>query len=300
MSSNYIFRFPEGTPDLTFDDLAAWLGGRSGRAIGTTVVIAHMPATETQFESIDIELYGLVIARLMNKPGRVEFPSADDPHLATTEWISKVVRDNCVGSSVGRIRRSRKDPLGPPVARGRAGLLVIYPPGDRSKQVFGQMYPVSRARIAKARKADARRQVEWAAQREQYAAESSRLEALKTTQHPVLGPVHAVADIGKPDEWNWRAVDGQYFDTLGWINDTRITPDSNWFDVSPENTDPEAEPFAAFTEDGTWLSNHATVAEALLAITDASPKTDLLAPAERAIAALQESVAELTGQETGQ
>ena len=164
-NSNFIIRIPAGTPDLTFDDLDAWLGPASARAIGTTVVIYRNP------DAITIELYGVIIAELSERPRRVRFPSADDAHLTTTEWLGKIIRDNAIGSSVSRVRRHKADGPGPAVSRGEAGLLIID--GDRGRTVFGQTYPVSKTRIAAQRQAAAERQTQWAVIQEGTAAVSA-------------------------------------------------------------------------------------------------------------------------------
>lgn len=147
----FIFRFPADTPRLDFETLAGLLrdrwypmaDGEHYATIGTTVRIRWHGGTERSAHAalppaIWIELYGLRIAKVM--PGSVYFPGPDDPHVTTTEWIAKIVRDNRLGSGAFRVRRHKGDGEGPPVARGHAGLLTID--GDRERPVFGHAYPV--------------------------------------------------------------------------------------------------------------------------------------------------------------
>jgi hypothetical protein len=265
-NSNYLLRIPQGIPELTFDDLDAWLGRRSACAIGTTVVVHRTP------EAITIELYGLVIAELYERPRRVTFPSADDAHLTTAAWITRIVRDNAIGTSVYRVRRHKADGPGPAVSRGQAGLLVID--GDRGKTVFGQTYPVAKARIEKMRRADAAWQRQWAAERERYAAESARREALKQYVHPVLGPVYAIDGNGQLDHgYHWQVVDSSLFGTLGYVRDTRVGPGDPWYQASPEPAEGGLAVFTAFAggpeHRDSALGAFGTIADALAAIAGA-------------------------------
>jgi hypothetical protein len=136
---NYIFQVPQNTPDLTFAELAAWTTkGRDkmSRKIGTTVEVGWYD----EGESVYFELYDTIIARLM--PAEIYFPVTGDAHMATTQWLSMIARDNGLGG-VWRIPRHTDDLPGPIAARGRAGLLTLD--GDRDKPVEGHTYPVSAA-----------------------------------------------------------------------------------------------------------------------------------------------------------
>lgn len=134
--SNYIFRFPADVPKLTYESLNAYILARPAgaillsRAIGTTVTVL-------QGESfVWLKLYDTILAVIFAE--KVTFSPHDDPHLATTAWIGKIVRDNGIGGTVWRERRHAGDGEGPRVPRGRAGLLAID--GDRSRPVFGHTY----------------------------------------------------------------------------------------------------------------------------------------------------------------
>lgn len=139
--NDYIFRMPAGTPDLTFAGLAARLREVCDLprckacclAIGTTVRVSRAGGRR---DALDFSLYGTVIARI--SMGTVYFPETGDAHLATTEWLSRIVHDNGIGSRVWRIRRHAADGPGAPVARGYAGLLVID--GDRARPAEGYRY----------------------------------------------------------------------------------------------------------------------------------------------------------------
>ena len=234
--NNYQFRFPADTPELDFASLAAYLDGWDERAIGTTVTV------ESYREGvIDILLYGLRIAQI--GPNIVFFPGPDDPHMATSAWLGRIVRDNAMGSNVWRVRRLKGDGPGPEVARGRAGLLCID--GDRDKPVFGRAYPVGD--IEGMRRRDAESRVQLAADRVRWAEESARREALKTWTGDG-GTFYATDDYSHEHGTYWRVVDGTFrdggaaYDTVGYVHDTR--PGSG---ASPE-PDPENKPvFMAFT-----------------------------------------------------
>lgn len=162
MNHDYIFRFPAGAPDLDFTSLSAWLGLRHTRQAGTTVTVTYLAASADEAGEIwgarfEIMLYRTVIAWVY--ADRVYFPGPDDPHHATTAWISKIVRDNAIGGGVFRIRRHKTDGPGPRTPRGRAGLLVIG--GNRDKPVPGRAYPVGDIESRRARERQWREQ--WAA-----------------------------------------------------------------------------------------------------------------------------------------
>lgn len=159
--NEFIFRFPAGTPPMTFAALAARLSDLCDRAncladivrIGTTVELRWSGRNHS---AVMVRLYSTTIA-ILTKDGTVEFPN-DDPHLATTEWISKIIYDNGLGDRAWRIRRHASDGAGPEASRGRAGLLCID--GDRSKPVHGRVHLADRDRIA--RNQDSRER--WAAE----------------------------------------------------------------------------------------------------------------------------------------
>jgi hypothetical protein len=158
--NHYLFRFPDDVPPMTFEALAARLRAICGHArcmscydtIGTTVQVRWHTADRS---SVMVRLYDTTIA-VLTDDGTIRFPN-DDPHMATTEWISKIVRDNGLGSWVGRIRRRKADGPGPETSRGQAGLLVV---DGRDAPVHGRVWTVNRERIA--------RNLDWA---EQWAAE---------------------------------------------------------------------------------------------------------------------------------
>lgn len=267
----YIFRIPQDAPDLDYASLNTWMGLRGQRKIGTTVTIVALDEHETAMgqipASFEIWLYETLIARIY--PDRVDFPGPDDPHMATSAWLFKVIRDNAIGHTCFRIRRHKNDGPGPVVARGQAGLLVID--GDRDKPVFGRHYPVDPAQIVAQRQADAERRERWAAEQKRYATEFAAREALKTAVHPDLGVLHAIADTGPDDTWSWRAVDGRYFGTLGYIRDTRtIIDDPSAIQASPyPSVSVKFGPiavFEAYGKDEASLGAYPQVADALMAI----------------------------------
>jgi hypothetical protein len=138
--SNYIFRFPAGTPAMTYGGLMRYVSSHHGPdevPIGKTVRVRIRRPGGPGHEVIDVYLYGTRIARL-TQHGAVTFGRTDDPHLATTEWVSRIVRDNGLGNRAWRIRRRKADGPGPQVRRGHAGLLTID--GDRRRPVFGHLY----------------------------------------------------------------------------------------------------------------------------------------------------------------
>lgn len=154
--NEFIFRMPAGTPEMTYEGLRAYMDSRSkswfpyansGRywKVGSTITLTQMnPHSVSQGgPHIDVRLYGLLVARVY--PDRVEFPVHKDAHMATTEWLAKIVRDNGIGASVGRIRRIKSDPL-VPGPRGYCGPLAIN--WDRDTLVEGHTYPVDHNRIA--------------------------------------------------------------------------------------------------------------------------------------------------------
>ena len=148
--NEYIFRFPADTPPMTFDDLALRLEETCDQErctscyarIGTTVQVRWHTAGRS---ALLVRLYETTIA-ILEADGAIRFPN-DDPHMATAEWISRIVRDNGLGSGVGRIRRRRADGPGPEGTRGMAGLLVID--GDRDKPVHGRAWTQDRERMAR-------------------------------------------------------------------------------------------------------------------------------------------------------
>lgn len=170
----FIFRMPENTPDLDFTSLEAYIraaydgeGPRHGdhAEIGTTVQVVWHGSRRPGLElppAVDFQLYGLHIARIF--PDRVNFAKHDDPHMATGEWVAKIIRDNAIGTSAGRIRRRKADGEGPWMSRGRAGLLVID--GDRDKPVTGRTYPVGDIEGMHRRNAES--EAAWAAERERW------------------------------------------------------------------------------------------------------------------------------------
>lgn len=133
----YIFRFPAGVPKLTYEALETYVlatpMGRMNvrRDIGTTVTVT------LEHDSARVRLYGYTLAVLRSH--QVAFNSTDDPHMSTSAWLSKIIRDNGIGGLAWRIRRHASDGEGPCVPRGHAGLLTID--GDRNRPVFGNTYP---------------------------------------------------------------------------------------------------------------------------------------------------------------
>jgi len=97
----YIFKMPENTPELTHEGLTAWIEGHDTLDIGTTV---HVWRDD---EHVMFSLYGTVLARI----GRhfVEFTEHGDRHLATTQWLSKIVYDNGAGPREVLVRPDDKD-----------------------------------------------------------------------------------------------------------------------------------------------------------------------------------------------
>jgi len=144
--SPHPFYFPADTPEMTFTALAARLQAVCSRSqcmsyyatIGTTVQVRWRT---TGRSSILVRLYETTIA-ILSWDGTIRFPN-DDPHMTTTEWISKIIYDNGLGSRAWRIRRRASDPPGPEISRGRAGLLCID--GDRDKPVHGRPWCSTRS-----------------------------------------------------------------------------------------------------------------------------------------------------------
>lgn len=148
--SEFIFRMPEGTPEMTYEGLSAYMdsqpevpyaNGGYFTEIGSTVTLTAM--NPRGGPRIDVRLYGLLIASIY--ANQVEFPVHKDAHMATGEWLGKIVRDNGIGTSVGRIRRQKADPL-IPGPRGYCGPLAIN--WSRDTLVEGHTYPVDHNRIA--------------------------------------------------------------------------------------------------------------------------------------------------------
>jgi hypothetical protein len=142
--NDYQFRWPADVPEMTFAALAARLSELCDRAncvsdyvpLGTTVQVRWHTRDHS---SILVRLYDTTIA-VLTSDDTIRFPN-DDPHMATTAWIARIVRDNGLGHSVQRIRRRAGDGPGPEMSRGQAGLLVID--GDRDKPVHGRSWPVT-------------------------------------------------------------------------------------------------------------------------------------------------------------
>jgi hypothetical protein len=147
--NQYIFQFPAGTPPMTFDALAHMLDELCDvercmscyARIGSTVQVRWHVRNRS---AVTVRLYETTIA-ILTADGTIRFPN-DDPHMATTEWISKIIYDNGLGGRAWRIRRHAADGPGPEVARGRAGLLCID--GDRDKPVYGRAWTVAREHAA--------------------------------------------------------------------------------------------------------------------------------------------------------
>lgn len=135
----FIFRMPANVPDLTYESLDNWLGNNRTRAIGTTVSVRRN-IWPISGPAISIYLYGTGIARLLQRTHAVYFPAHGDTHMATGEWLGKIIRDNGIGNGVWRIRRRASDPLtlGP---RGFTGPLAVD--GDRAQLVEGRTYPAA-------------------------------------------------------------------------------------------------------------------------------------------------------------
>jgi hypothetical protein len=237
--SSYIFRMPEGCPYLDFTSLKAYIRAAYNSEdlhftdhaeIGTTVRVVWHGSRRPRLElppSIAFELYGFTAAEIY--PDRVGFAAADDPHMATTAWLSRIVYDNAIGHGVSRVRRRKADGEGPPIARGHAGLLVID--GNRDKLVTGQSYPVGD--IESQRRKDAEQQTARAAARERYAEESRQREALKTWRHPQYGWLYAVEEHHLDHGYHWRVMDSTFCDTIGYIRDCRVGPGQPAHQASP-------------------------------------------------------------------
>jgi hypothetical protein len=146
--NDFIFRFPENTPELTYETLGGLTSAACGKFFRCTSCRLHIGTTvsvrwNARGDALIVRLYDLDIAWLY--ADRVAFTHEDDPHMATTEWLARIVRDNGIGNTAGRIRRRKADGLGPWTSRGRAGLLVIS--WSRDMPVIGCTYPVNRERI---------------------------------------------------------------------------------------------------------------------------------------------------------
>ena len=150
--NEFIFRFPTDMPPMTFEALAARLADLCDRGncladvaeIGSTVKLRW---NGRDHSAVLVRLYSTTIA-ILGKDGTIRFPN-DDPHMATREWISKIIHDNGLGRNAWRIPRRVSDGPGPEVKRGRAGLLCID--GDRGKPVHGPVYHMDRERMARDR-----------------------------------------------------------------------------------------------------------------------------------------------------
>lgn len=137
--SEFIFRFPADTPKLDYNGLSHYIhdrfGDRAGSgSIGTTVTITHR--TRDREAGITFILYGTTIAVI--RPGRAEFPFTTDAHMATAEWIGRIVRDNGIGGGVFRMRRRAADPL-IPGPHGYVSPLLVD--GNYDRPVNGYAYP---------------------------------------------------------------------------------------------------------------------------------------------------------------
>jgi hypothetical protein len=155
--NEFIFRMPAGTPEMTYEGLSAYMRSQPEvpyandscfTEIGSTVTLTKMNSHSVSHGGphIDVRLYGLLIARVYSY--KVEFPVHKDAHMATTEWLAKIVRDNGIGASVGRIRRIKSDPL-VPGPRGYCGPLAVN--WSRDMLVEGHTYPVDHDQIAASR-----------------------------------------------------------------------------------------------------------------------------------------------------
>jgi hypothetical protein len=262
----YLLRFPENTPELTYEALTAYeekhwhpyADGSRYAPIGTTVTITKAG----DLNAFDLRLYGLTIARIFQD--QVFFPLTGDAHMATREWLGKIVRDNGIGSSVWRIRRRTTDGPGPYVARGRAGLLCID--GNRSRPVEGHGYPVDRERIAREKERAAQWAIRMEADRAEQARKTQRENELSTYVHPVLGTLYAHHSVhASPDsDYHWEVTDSGFADTLGFVRDDRADGDTR---PSPEPEDnPLITPFEAFTREGGLIDTYSTLQGALAGI----------------------------------
>jgi hypothetical protein len=241
--SEFIFRMPAGTPDLDFTSLEAYIRAAydgedllfSDHAeIGTTVQVVWRGSRRPGLEippCIDFSLYDTVIARIYQD--RAEFPVTGDTHMATTEWIARIVRDNAIGGGAGRIRRRAADPL-VPGPRGYVGPLAIdY---DREQLVEGHAYPAGDIEGMRRRNAEqaAKRAIERERLSAEWSARQQREDELKTWTHPQYGPLYAIEGHDLDHGFHWRVADGSYFDTIGYIRDTRVTPGDPPYMASPE------------------------------------------------------------------
>src|ERR1700761_2430274 len=111
--SEYIFRFPADTPELTWEGLTgatdqAWaLRGYRSLEIGTTVKVRYWAPRPDAPHCFVIRLYDTDIARVYCD--LVEFPAEDDGHQASREWLTRIVQDNGLGGNLWRIRRRKAD-----------------------------------------------------------------------------------------------------------------------------------------------------------------------------------------------
>jgi hypothetical protein len=95
--NDYVFRMPEGTPDLTYKGLDAYLGATRTKGVGATVRLLRYDDPD-EGALIMIRLYATTIA-VLYADGRVHFTreGAQDQHLTTGQWLNKVAHDNNLG-----------------------------------------------------------------------------------------------------------------------------------------------------------------------------------------------------------
>lgn len=115
---------PAQIPGLDHASLHAYIGGRAGRRIGTTVTVGRVLVDP----GITFVLYETRLATIY--PDRVDFDHHGDTHQLTSSWLGRIVRDNKLGAVVCRIRPRSGFP--------GAGILTID--GDRDKPIEGRTY----------------------------------------------------------------------------------------------------------------------------------------------------------------
>jgi hypothetical protein len=277
---NYLFRIPAGCPELTAEGLTAWMQRaypgqdlRYGdhRMIGATVTVTYrgpLPGRLPAENGFTFRLYDLDLAVITRT--RISFTGTDDPHMATTYWVTQILHDNAIPKWVGRRRRRKSDGDGPMMARGMAGVLEAG-----AKPVFGGVFRVGDIAEMK------RKHAEWAAEsarmQAEFAEASRRREALRTYTGPEGS---AYASDANSTEYHWRVIDatfrdgGYYYDTIGFVRDGRDdnegVPSGYLGHLIHGSLEPDASPlstpFEAFTLTGELIDAYHDLHGALAAV----------------------------------